>query len=157
MNRRKFLKKLAILGLSGNFPLRRPLFGRISNKKLLVLGIDGMDVPLTRRFMRQGIMPNLSRMVQMGSLCAMQSSMPPQSPVAWSNVIADAGCLKHGIHDFIHRDAATKRPYLSGDLRLKTRPSMVRLQWNIRYSTKDLTSFQQLCIHNSMASIGSDF
>jgi len=34
----------------------------------------------------------------------LQTSIPPQSPVAWSNFINGAGPGSHGIFDFIHRD-----------------------------------------------------
>ena len=40
-------------------------------------------------------------------------SIPPQSPVAWSNFITGMDAGGHGIFDFIHRDAPTMTPYLS--------------------------------------------
>ena len=80
---------------------------------MLVLGIDGMDVRLTRQYMQQGLLPNIQKIAEAGSMSVMQTSMPPQSPVAWSNIAIGAGPEIHGIYDFIHRDPATLMPYLS--------------------------------------------
>lgn len=82
-------------------------------KKVLVLGIDGMDVHLTRQYMQQGLMPNFRKVMQAGGLLPMQTSMPPQSPVAWSHIAVGGGTHTHGIYDFIHRHPASMRPYLS--------------------------------------------
>ncbi len=41
------------------------------------------------------------------------TSMPPQSPVAWSTFITGLDPGAHGIFDFIHRDPKTMTPYLS--------------------------------------------
>ena len=56
-------------------------------KKLIVLGIDGMDPQLLRKFMQEGKMPNFSRLAEQGSFKELGTSIPPQSPVAWSNLI----------------------------------------------------------------------
>ena len=41
--------------------------GSASGKKLIILGIDGMDPDLLTRFMAEGKMPNFSRLAQQGS------------------------------------------------------------------------------------------
>ena len=43
----------------------------------------------------------------------MGTSLPPQSPVAWSNFITGKNPGGHGIFDFIHRDPVKFIPYLS--------------------------------------------
>ena len=58
-------------------------------------------------------MPNAARLREMGTLTALGTSTPPQSPVAWSNFITGANPGVHGIYDFIHRDPATFTPFLS--------------------------------------------
>ncbi len=82
-------------------------------KKLLVIGIDGMDPQLLERFMAEGKMPNFSALAARGSFTRLGTSIPPQSPVAWSNLITGMDPGGHGIFDFIHRDPATLEPYLS--------------------------------------------
>lgn len=83
------------------------------NKKLIILGIDGMDPQLLRRYMAEGKMPNFSALAKEGSFRELTTSIPPQSPVAWSNLITGMDAGGHGIFDFIHRDPKTMQPYLS--------------------------------------------
>ena len=81
--------------------------------KLIILGIDGMDPQLLERFMREGKMPNFAALAREGSFTRLTTSTPPQSPVAWSNLITGLDPGGHGIFDFVHRDPATMEPYLS--------------------------------------------
>ena len=80
---------------------------------VIVLGFDGMDYGLTRAMMEQGRLPNLSRLAAAGGFSPLMSSVPPQSPVAWSSFVTGLDPGSHGIYDFVHRDADTMRPYLS--------------------------------------------
>ena len=115
MRRREFLKASAIFGLGCSFlPIGCSFTTKPkSNKKVLVLGIDGMDTHLTSQYIRQGLLPNFSRLAQRGSIRSVATSLPPQSPVAWSNFISGSPPSTHGIYDFIHRDPLTMIPYLS--------------------------------------------
>ncbi len=87
--------------------------GDAEPKRVIVLGIDGMDHALTREYMVKGILPNLSRLAQEGTFQPLGTSVPPLSPVAWSNFITGMDSGGHGIFDFIHREPATMIPYLS--------------------------------------------
>lgn len=82
-------------------------------KKLIILGIDGMDPQLLRQFMDEGRMPNFAALAARGGFLNLQTSIPPQSPVAWSNLITGMNPGGHGIFDFIHRDPTTLTPYFS--------------------------------------------
>ena len=84
-----------------------------TGQKMIVLGFDGMDFGLTRRLIDEGKLPNLARLKQQGGFQALGTSVPPQSPVAWSNLITGTDSGAHGIFDFIHRDPETMFPYLS--------------------------------------------
>jgi len=83
------------------------------SRKVLVLGIDGMDVHITQQYIHQGLLPNFSKLAKIGQLNSVATSVPPQSPVAWSDFAVGATSSVHGIYDFIHRDPATMAPYLS--------------------------------------------
>jgi predicted AlkP superfamily phosphohydrolase/phosphomutase len=85
----------------------------IEGKKMIILGIDGMDPDLLTRFMAEGKMPNFARLAQDGSFRKLTTSIPPQSPVAWSNLITGMNAGGHGIFDFIHRDPKTFQLYFS--------------------------------------------
>ena len=80
-------------------------------KKVIVLGIDGMDPGFLERHWAE--LPNLSHLRDTGGFRRMQTTTPPQSPVAWSSVITGLDPAGHGIFDFIHRDPETLSPYSS--------------------------------------------
>lgn len=86
---------------------------RSMERGLIVLGIDGMDPKLLDRFMDEGRTPNLKRLAERGSYMPLQTSNPPQSPVAWSTFITGMDAGGHGIYDFVHRDNEALEPYLS--------------------------------------------
>ncbi len=84
-------------------------------KKVIVIGIDGMDPRLCASMMKEGLLPNLQKMSASGGFSRLGTSIPPQSPVAWSNFINGAGPGSHGIFDFIHRHPAEPcTPFYSG-------------------------------------------
>ena len=87
-------------------------------KRVLVLGFDGLDPKLLRSFMDAGDLPNFAKLASRGSFGPLRTTMPPQSPVAWSTFITGRDPGGHGIYDFIHRDPAPPGglailPYLS--------------------------------------------
>jgi predicted AlkP superfamily phosphohydrolase/phosphomutase len=84
-----------------------------SHQRLIILGIDGMDPQLLDRFMREGKMPNFAKLEAQGDFRPLTTSIPPQSPVAWSNLITGMNAGGHGIFDFIHRDPKTQGLYFS--------------------------------------------
>lgn len=91
-------------GYAGNYWLgggRRA--SRALGKKVIVIGVDGMDPRLSGRMIAGGNLPNLARLRDRGGFRDLGTSVPPQSPVAWANFINGAGPGSHGIFDFIHR------------------------------------------------------
>jgi predicted AlkP superfamily phosphohydrolase/phosphomutase len=87
--------------------------GAVESRKLIILGIDGLDPDLLTKYMAEGKMPNFARLAAEGSFRRLTTSIPPQSPVAWSNLITGMNAGGHGIFDFIHRDPKTLQLYLS--------------------------------------------
>jgi predicted AlkP superfamily phosphohydrolase/phosphomutase len=81
--------------------------------RVIVLGFDGMDYGLTRKLIDEGRLPNLARLEREGGFAPLGTSVPPQSPVAWSDFITGTDAGGHGIFDFIHRDPKTMTPYFS--------------------------------------------
>ena len=72
--------------------------------RVLILAFDGLDPRIVRQLMAQGRLPNFSRVASEGSFKTITSSAPPQTPVAFSNIISGADPGRHNIYDFIHRD-----------------------------------------------------
>lgn len=114
MKRRDFLKIAAVAGVGSQLPLiGSAKAGSTAHQKVVILGIDGMDPHLSTEYMRQGLLPNVAKLARRGGINRVSSSIPPQSPVAWSNFITGGTPALHGIYDFIHRDPKTLSPYLS--------------------------------------------
>ncbi|MHC4218802.1 MAG: alkaline phosphatase family protein [Planctomycetota bacterium] len=90
------------------------------DQRVLILGVDGMDPRLLSGLMAAGRVPNLSRLAADGSYRVLDTSAPPQSPVAWSNFICGADPGTHNIFDFIHRDPAPEHPGLAVEPYLST-------------------------------------
>lgn len=104
---------LCAAGLNLLVSCERARGGPVASKKLIILGIDGMDPDLLNKFMAEGKMPNFARLAAEGSYRRLTTSIPPQSPVAWSNLITGMNAGGHGIFDFIHRDPKTFQLYFS--------------------------------------------
>ena len=105
----------SVLGVLLMVALSNATCGRSGStgRRVIVLGFDGMDYELTRRFMAEGKLPNLQRLAESGGFSPLTTSIPPQSPVAWSEFITGMDAGGHGIYDFMHRDTITMVPYLS--------------------------------------------
>jgi predicted AlkP superfamily phosphohydrolase/phosphomutase len=82
-----------------------------SEKRLIVLGIDGMDPGFLERHWRE--LPTLDRLRHEGDFRRLATTNPPQSPVAWSTFITGLNPGGHGIYDFVHRDPDTMQPVSS--------------------------------------------
>lgn len=121
IHRRDFLKyslgAASLLALESRSNLVTRSFGKTAtNKKVLILGFDGMDPHLTNVWMSEGKLPAFKRLIGQGGFRRLGTSIPPQSPVAWSNFIAGTNPGGHGIFDFIHRDPKNYWPVFSAAL-----------------------------------------
>lgn len=110
--RREFLKKstLAVATVATGLNVKPVYAVKKKNasthpvKKVIVIGIDGMDPRLSEKMMDAGELPNFNKLRKRGGYTPLGTSIPPQSPVAWANFINGAGPGSHGIFDFIHRN-----------------------------------------------------
>lgn len=91
-------------------------------KKVIVLGVDGMDPGFLERHWRE--LPHLAHLRDTGGFRRLRTTMPPQSPVAWSTFITGLEPAGHGIFDFVHRDPHTMQPYSSMS---RTEPARFKL------------------------------
>ena len=111
--KRETLKKLAALGAlafaggSLSSCARRLVPSASRERKVIVVGLDGIDPGIVSRLMARGLLPNMSRLQGMGGFRRLASTIPPQSPVAWATFITGQDPGRHGIYDFLHRDPKT--------------------------------------------------
>ena len=80
-------------------------------QKLVILGFDGMDPRLVRRWMGEGKLPNIRKLAQSGSgVHALGTTHSPESPTAWASFATGVNAGKHNIYDFLVRDLNTYLP-----------------------------------------------
>lgn len=86
-----------------------------SPQRMIVLGIDGLDPDVLREAIAlfPDRMRNFARLADANGIHALRTSVPPQSPVAWSNFITGRDPGGHGVYDFLHRDLVTRAPIAS--------------------------------------------
>jgi predicted AlkP superfamily phosphohydrolase/phosphomutase len=90
--------------------------GSTTNKKVIVLGLDGLSPRIVRKMWEDPNLPdlpNMKKLAQMGHFGPLQTTMPALSPVAWSSFITGMSPGGHGIADFIMRDPETYTPVFS--------------------------------------------
>jgi len=116
LDRRDFVRLLAgsAAAAGAGFPLASCSAGAsTTKKKVVVLGLDGLDPTLVKALIDMGRAPNFKKLAEMGSFMRLGTTMPALSPVAWSSFITGTTPGDHGIADFIVRDPATYMPVFS--------------------------------------------
>jgi predicted AlkP superfamily phosphohydrolase/phosphomutase len=112
VDRRDFMRILggtaAAAGMS--LPMAACGGGSSTDKKVIVLGLDGLDPKILSALMETGRLPNFKKLAEMGSLQPLATTMPALSPVAWSSFITGMTPGGHGIADFIARDPSNYTP-----------------------------------------------
>lgn len=101
------------------------LFDRLKKKnkhrqRVLVIGLDGVPYPLVVDLCQKGCMPNLSKLMQQGVACKMESSMPPVSSVAWTTFMTGVNPAKHGIFGFMERRQDSYAVYFPNSSHIQT-------------------------------------
>ena len=94
-------------GPEGGKPLRR------ARQRVFVMGFDGMDPTLARKWMDEGKLPNLKALADEGVFARLGSTQPSESPTAWSSFATGVNPGKHSIYDFLIRDLETYLPDLN--------------------------------------------
>ena len=73
-------------GLRGARP-----YNKARVKKIVVLGLDGLEPTLTEAFLEAGRLPNLAKLREQGGYNRLGTTSPPLSPVAWSSFSTVSG------------------------------------------------------------------
>ncbi len=102
--------------------LKKRLAGKSDKKKVVVLGIDGVPCSLLKRFIKEGIMPNLAEIVSRGTLVPMTASIPEVSSTSWSTFMTGVNPGEHGIYGFmeVHKETYKWRFPNSTDMKSDT-------------------------------------
>ncbi|HUT83591.1 MAG TPA: alkaline phosphatase family protein [Thermodesulfobacteriota bacterium] len=89
-------------------------------RRVIVLGLDGLDPSLCEKFMAEGKLPNFTKLSKEGSFRRLKTTLPAMSPVAWSSFATGVNPGKHNIFDFLTPDRGNYLPVLSST---RIRPS----------------------------------
>ena len=82
-------------------------------KRVIVLGLDGLDPMLAEKWMAEGKLPNFKKLSEQGTFQRLKTSLPAMSPVAWSCFATGVNPGKHNIFDFLTPDRNSYLPVLS--------------------------------------------
>lgn len=82
-------------------------------KKVIFLGLDGLEPTLTEKFLAEGKMPNLAKLRDEGQYSTLRTTFPPLSPVAWSTFATGSNPGKHNMFDFLNRSLKNYIPELA--------------------------------------------
>ena len=81
--------------------LKKKLSSTRKKEKAVVLGIDGVPCSLLKRFIEDGLMPNLASLDAKGTLSPMSASIPEVSSTSWSTFMTGVNPGRHGIYGFM--------------------------------------------------------
>lgn len=72
----------------------------MNDRKVIILGIDGMDPKLCKRFLDEGKLPNIQKMLSIGAAredLMMLGGVPTITPPMWTTLSTGAYPMTHGI------------------------------------------------------------
>lgn len=87
--------------------------GAAQFKRVVIVGLDGLDPKLVERMIDEGKLPNLAKLRDDGSYSRLGTTLPALSPVAWSTFQTGVNPGAHNIFDFVTRDKRFCVPQLS--------------------------------------------
>lgn len=79
-------------------------------KKVIVIGLDGLEPSLIEAMLARGELPAFARIRQAGFYSRLATTYPAQTPVAWSSFCTGTNPGQHGIFDFVRREPSTYLP-----------------------------------------------
>jgi predicted AlkP superfamily phosphohydrolase/phosphomutase len=122
---------------------RRRMRARTRVRRMVILGLDGLDPGLVERWMAAGELPNLAALAQRGSYARLGTTYPAISPVAWSSFMTGVGPARHNVFDFITRDPRSYAPALAGSQIGPPRRSLRVGDWLIPLSSPTVRSLRR--------------
>lgn len=109
----KFLLITTLIIIVGYVINTSNLSGEKQTMKIILVGIDAMDPKIVEKLMNEGKLPNFKKLEDAGGYSQLETTIPPESPVAWSAAATGVNPGKYGIFDFIGRDPKTYLPKLN--------------------------------------------
>ena len=92
---------------------RRGIPANARARRVVVLGLDGLEPKLVDQYMQRGELPNMAQLKEQGCYQRLGTTTPAISPVAWSSFQTGVNPGAHNIFDFLTRDKRNCMPQLS--------------------------------------------
>jgi predicted AlkP superfamily phosphohydrolase/phosphomutase len=84
-----------------------------ARRRVVIIGSDGMDPRILDKLLREGRMPMMKALAEKGCYSRLATTIPAESPVAWSSFATGMNPGKHGIFDFLHRNPLNYTPQIA--------------------------------------------
>jgi predicted AlkP superfamily phosphohydrolase/phosphomutase len=81
-------------------------------RKVVIVGLDGLEPTIVDSLLAAGELPHLAALRAQGGFSRVGTTTPAQTPVAWSTFATGVNPGRHGIFDFLRRNATTYLPEL---------------------------------------------
>jgi predicted AlkP superfamily phosphohydrolase/phosphomutase len=91
----------------------------MSVERALVIGLDGASFNTIDPLVAKGHLPNLARIMTKGTSYHLKSTIPSNTPVAWTSMTTGQKPGKHGIFGFLKYDYPTIKVVSSQDNRAR--------------------------------------
>lgn len=88
-------------------------YRRAKIRKLIFLGLDGLEPELVDKYLAEGKLPHLAKLRDQGRYSRLRTTFPPLSPVAWATFATGSNPGKHNLFDFLNRNLRSYLPELS--------------------------------------------
>jgi len=109
-------------------------------RRVIVLGLDGLDPGLTEQYMNEGLLPHFARLRETGSFRPLATTVPAESPVAWSSFMTGCNPGKHRIYDFLVPNPQSMLPELSSASVIPPPRTLNLGRWRIPLSRPRMTA-----------------
>ena len=74
-----------------------------TENRLLIIGLDGATFDLIDPWIKEGILPNIQKLLNKGARARLRSTIQPVTAPAWTTMLTGVNQGKHGLYDFVHR------------------------------------------------------
>src|SRR5438093_12029711 len=88
-----FLLALPVFGQQQSTPKQKP--------RVIVVGVNGMELDIIRPLLLKGQMPNLSKVIERGAYGKLRTVSAPNCPRVYSTLFTSTNPEKHGVTGFI--------------------------------------------------------
>jgi predicted AlkP superfamily phosphohydrolase/phosphomutase len=72
--------------------------------KVVVIGIDGGNLDLIRKWVGEGKLPNMAKLIEGGTSGYLETIFPPLTGPAWVSFMTGVNPGKHGVYDFMTQE-----------------------------------------------------